>query len=153
MNVILRLIIKYPLLGFLFTKYKNSDDILNFAFAGRFSKVLKNMIYLLLAMLYFTYLFLSVYMIRNIRKNDCYILKNVERKIEYPEKVVEINKNIKKDIITFNAIYFKNMILICITLILFIINSDTLIDFVALFMKKGGDHLSRISKLLPIEKC
>jgi len=66
--------------GFVLDKNLNSKDILKFAFLGKGSKITSYFIYLLVATLYFMYIFLNIFLTKKFMKNDCYILYNIEKK-------------------------------------------------------------------------
>lgn len=140
--------------GFLLEKNKTAADILKFGYTGRFSKFVRNFVYLTLTLLFFIYMFMNIYLVRKLSKNNCYILKDLKIKDtlvieEENEEIVHIiNGEIVKNMIKKHAININNMIIILITIIIYSFNTDIfdgIVDFFKSHSKTIGDFGKRLT--------
>ena len=139
--------------GFLLEKNKTAADILKFGYTGRFSKFVRNFVYLTLTLLFFIYMFMNIYLVRKLSKNNCYILKDLKIKDtlvieEENEEIVHIiNGTIVKNMIKKHAININNMVIILITIIIYSFNTD-IFDGVVKFFKSHNKTISKLGARL-----
>ena len=143
--------------GFLLEKNKTASDILNFAYTGRFSKFARNFVYLTLTLLFFIYMFMNIYLVRKLSKNNCYILKDLKIKeklvieeegvVNNINKINNINATIVKNMVKKHAITINNMVIILITIIIYSFNTD-IFDGVVNFFKSHNKTISKFGATL-----
>lgn len=144
---ILRFIFKWPYLGFLFSKNRNLRDILDFKLLGFMAKQSKLLIYMIIILLYLVYVILSIYIIYKFKNNsnNCYIFKNTLRRDLYPENYKYYNDKIKADIVKYHSIFYNNILMLIILIILYGFNSDILVNFANLFIS-NTHYIDTITK-------
>jgi len=151
--VFLRLIFKWPLLGFLFNKNKNLMDILDFKLLGFMAKQSKLTIYVTLVLLYLIYVIISIYVIHEFKNNSnkCYILRNMLMRNSYPKKK-QYQDLIHKDVVKYHTIYYNNIFMLIILIILYGFNSDIFVNFANLFIS-NTHYIETITKKITNTKC
>lgn len=150
---LLRFIFKWPLLGFLFNKNRNLTDIIDFKLLGFISKQFKLTIYMTTILLYLIYVVISIYVIHEFKNNsnNCYILRNYE-KLKYDPDNDSIKKKINSDIVKYHSIYYKNIAMVIVLIILYGFNSDIFFNFASLFIA-SKENIETISNKLKNTDC
>ena len=131
--------------GILLEKNKTIGDIMSFNHMGKASTLVSYSIYLFITLLYFIYLFMNIYLTKKMSKNNCYILKNLEKRKALPDKKDEITKEIDNEYIKHKSIVGTNVLILTLTLIIYGLYTDVFSGFTG-FFKSGSKHADKITE-------